>query len=123
MLSDAGQLAAMNRARIPDPEERRMQELARQCGLKLIRDRQSHIARTDRRYFLRPLWNARRAVQTRPDGSCELVKIYAGRTPVLGSLQDIEQLLVRWGESAPEHPRFMAGWPELTRRRPANSLA
>jgi hypothetical protein len=73
--------------------------------LKLICDRYS--ARTGRkRYFLRPVWDARQTVLTVPGGGCALAKLSAGRriADSLLSLDEIEILLDGWCEQRPSAP-------------------
>ena len=90
----------------PTARERQLREAAQQCGLKLVIDRYSAAATGCVRYFLRPIWDARRAIRVRPDGGYELVQISANgrrKAASLLSVEEVEQLLGRWtkGNSCP----------------------
>ena len=88
----------------PNLRERRAQAAARRVGLKLILDCYD-LPQTEKgreRYYLRPIWDARRVVRVLPDGGYELAYI-AGRRryvarPLL--LDEVELLLSRWSELA-----------------------
>ena len=82
------------------PEEHRLQTVAQRFGLKIVLDRYSASATGRKEYFLRPIWDARRAVRVLPSGSYELVYITEGRRRAasLLPLDDLEQLLIRWSE-------------------------
>ena len=89
---------------LPDLRERQVQAAARRVGLKLIVDCYD-LPQTEKgreRYYLRPIWDARRVVRVLPDGGYELAYI-AGRRryvarPLL--LDEVELLLSRWSELA-----------------------
>ena len=94
--------------------EHRLQSTARRCGLKLVLDRYSVKATGRDRYFLRPIWDARRAVRALPGGGCELVRISDGRRGAasLMPLDDVEKVLSRWSEpmaNAPARLPWRAG--------------
>jgi hypothetical protein len=95
--------------------ERQVQAAARRIGLKLIRlkaivDRY-HADETGRkRYYLRPIWDARHVVRVLPSGGYELATSTRGRRGVATALalDDMELLLSRWiGERAggDRHPQ------------------
>jgi hypothetical protein len=63
----------------PTVQEERLQVAARHCGLKLVLDRYKTAATGTKRYFLRPIWDARRALLVLPDGGRMLVRIAEGR--------------------------------------------
>ena len=88
------------------PKEHRLQTVAHRFGLKIVLDRYSASATGRKEYFLRPIWDARRAVRILPSGSYELVYIHVGRRRVasLLPLDDLEQLLTRWSEPKPCAP-------------------
>ena len=88
------------------PEEHRLQTIAQRFGLKIVLDRYSAAATGQKEYFLRPIWDARRAVRVLPSGSYELVYIAEGRRRAasLLPLDDLEQLLIRWSELNPCAP-------------------
>jgi hypothetical protein len=99
----------------PEMNERQLQAAAHRCGLKIVLDRYSAAATGCRRYFLRPIWDARQAVRALPDGGYELVKILAnGRRMKSNSSSAVG--------SNPSHalPRACPGrpawWPTLGRR-------
>jgi hypothetical protein len=83
--------------------ERQAQAAARRIGLKLIRlksivDRY-HADETGRkRYYLRPIWDARHVVRVLPGGRFELATSTRGRRDVATALalDDMELLLSRW---------------------------
>jgi hypothetical protein len=83
--------------------ERQVQAAARRIGLKLIRlksivDRY-HADETGRkRYYLRPIWDARHVVRVLPSGGYELATSTRGRRDVATALalDDMELLLSRW---------------------------
>ena len=85
--------------------EHRLQSAARRRGLKLVLDRYSACATGRDRYFLRPIWDARRAVRALP-GGCKLVKISEGRRVAasLLPLEEVERLLGQWSEPKPFAP-------------------
>jgi hypothetical protein len=99
----------------PATKERELQAAARRCGLKLVLDRYSAAATGYDRYFLRPIWDARRAVRVLPDGGSELVMIWADgrrRSASLLPLDEVETLLSRWSEPkscAPARLPWQAG--------------
>jgi hypothetical protein len=83
-------------------QECQVQAAARRIGLKLIVDRYDVPQLGRERYYLRPIWDARRVVRVLSHGGYELVEI-AGRRryvarPLL--LDDVELLLSRWREPA-----------------------
>jgi hypothetical protein len=92
--------------------ERRLQAAARRLGLKLVLDRYSACATGSNRYFLRPIWDARRAVRALPGGGCELVMITVGRRTAASLLliDEVEDLLTHWSVTRSRAPaRFL--WP------------
>jgi hypothetical protein len=72
----------------------------------MVLDRYSAYATGRNRYFLRPIWDARRAVRALPGGGCALVRITDGRrnAATLMPLDDVELLLSRWSEPKPYAP-------------------
>jgi hypothetical protein len=66
----------------------------------MVLDRYSAYATGRKRYFLRPIWDARRAVRVLPGGACELVWITVGRRMAASLLliDEVEDLISRWGE-------------------------
>jgi len=83
----------------PATKECELQAAARRCGLKLVWDRYSSKATGPNQYFLRPIWDASRAVRVLPDGGSELVMISAHgrrRSASLLPLDEVETLLSRW---------------------------
>jgi hypothetical protein len=74
-------------ANATQPPERQVQAAARRIGLKLIRlkaivDRY-HADETGRkRYYLRPIWDARHVVRVLPSGGYELATSTRGRRDV-----------------------------------------
>jgi len=86
--------------------EDRLQTTARRCGLKLVLDRYGACATGRDRYFLRPIWDARRAVRALPGGGCELVRITDGRRKAASLLliSDVENVLARWSDTRPCAP-------------------
>jgi hypothetical protein len=84
----------------PGHREQCLQLEARRFGLKIVLDRYSAAATGQRRYFLRPIWDARRAVKVLPGGRYELVMVTLSRRRLasLLPLDDIERLLRRWSE-------------------------
>ena len=88
------------------PKEHRLQTIAQRFGLKIVLDRYSASATGRKEYFLRPIWDARRAVRVLPSGSYELVYIADGRRRAASLLpfDDLEQLLIRWNEPKPCAP-------------------
>jgi hypothetical protein len=102
--------------------EELVQAAARRCGLKLVWDRYSSKATGRNQYFLRPIWDASRAVRVLLDGSFTLVVITVGRRNAasLLSLGDVERLLSRWNEPKPFAPArlpWQAGVVGQTTRR------
>ena len=98
----------------PETKERHLQAAAHRFGLKIVLDRYSAAATGRRRYFLRPIWDARQAVRALPGGGCELVWITEGRRKAasLLLLHEVEQLLSRWVEPkscAPARLPWQAG--------------
>ena len=87
-------------------QEHRLQAAARRLGLKMVLDRYRARATGQDRYFLRPIWDARRAVRALPGGGCELVTISSGRRKAasLMPLDEVEQLLIHWSEPRPLAP-------------------
>ena len=87
-------------------QEHRLQAAARRLGLKVVLDRYSACATGRKRYFLRPIWDARRAVRALPAGGCELVMITVGRRTAasLLLLDEVEDLLTRWSDTRPCAP-------------------
>jgi hypothetical protein len=80
-------------------QERQVQAAARRVGLKLIVDR-FEVPQGRDRYYLRPIWDARRVVRVLPHGGYELVYI-AGRRRYVARplpLDEVELLLSRWSE-------------------------
>jgi hypothetical protein len=80
-------------------QEHRLQAAAQRIGLKIVLDRYSFAATKERRFFVRPLWHARRAVRVLPDGGYDLVMIWAnGRRHAasLLAIDEVDQLLKRW---------------------------
>jgi hypothetical protein len=83
--------------------ERQVQAAARRAGLKLIRlksivDRY-HADETGRkRYYLRPICDARHVVRVLPSGGYELANSTRGRRDVATALalEDLELLLSQW---------------------------
>jgi hypothetical protein len=86
--------------------EHRLQAAARRLGLKMVLDRYSAYATGRSRYFLRPIWDARRAVRILPAGGCELVMIAVGRRAAASLLliDEVEDLVSRWSEPKPVSP-------------------
>jgi hypothetical protein len=84
-----------------ETQERRLQGAARRLGLKMVLDRYSACATGHRRYFVRPIWDARRAIRALPGGGCELVMITAGRRTAASLLLigEVEDLLTRWSDT------------------------
>jgi hypothetical protein len=84
--------------------ERQVQAAARRIGLKLIGLKPIVDAdQADRkRYYLRPIWDARHVVRVLPNGGYEMAMSTRGRkhvtTPL--SLDDIELLIGGWSEPA-----------------------
>jgi len=108
-LANAEQLVPRKRwcLMTPQQNERRLQADAQRVGLKLVRDRYSFAATGQRRFFIRPVWDARRAVRILPDGGWELVPILAhGRRRGASQLliEEAEQLLRRWSGPLPCAP-------------------
>jgi hypothetical protein len=98
-----------------DLRERQVQIAARAIGLKLIVDRFEGPHTGRERYYLRPIWDARRVVRVLPDGGYELATVAGRRRYVVRPLplEDIELLLVRWKSS----PRIAASIGRRARRR------
>ena len=84
------------------PREQRLQLAAASRGLKLICDRYSPRYAA-KRYFLRPIWDARKTLRPTPGGGCALVK---GRRVSISlmSLDEVESLLDGWIEPKPNAP-------------------
>jgi hypothetical protein len=79
--------------------EDRLKLAAQRLGLRIIADRYSPPDAP--KYLLRPYWNARRAVQVRPDGSYGVTQIWRdGRRQTASrfSLEEIEALLADWDQ-------------------------
>jgi hypothetical protein len=91
---------------LPEVRERQLQVIARRCGLKIVLDRYSTVATGQRSYFLRPIWDARRAVRLLPGGEHELVTITVGRRQAasLLTLDGVEHVLKSWNEPEPFAP-------------------
>jgi len=87
-------------------QEHRLKAAASRCGLKLLLDRFGANGIVRNRYFLRPIWDARRAVRALPGGGWELVRNSAGRRNAasLMTLDDVELLLALWSEPKPFGP-------------------
>ena len=81
--------------------ERQVQMAARAMGLKVIVDRYESPQMGGERYYLRPLWDARRVLRVLPDGDYELATVAGRRRYVVSPLplKDIELLLNRWKSS------------------------
>ena len=81
--------------------ERQVQMAARAMGLKVIVDRYESPQMGGERYYLRPLWDARRVLRVLPDGDYELATVAGRRRYVVSPLplEDIELLLNRWKSS------------------------
>jgi hypothetical protein len=84
-------------------QEHRLQAAARRLGLKMVMDRYSVCATGRNRYFLRPIWDARRAVRALPGGGRKLVRITEGRRDAASLLliEEVEDLLTRWSDTRP----------------------
>ena len=88
------------------PRERQVQAAARRIGLKLIGLKPIvdgyDADQADRRYYLRPIWDARHVVRVLPSGGYEMAMSTRGRrhvaTPL--SLDDIELLIGGWSAPA-----------------------
>jgi len=85
--------------------ERQVQAAAHRIGLKLIGlkpivDRSNADQTGRKRYYLRPIWDARHVVRMLPSGGYEMAKSTRGRrhvaTPL--SLDDIEHLIGGWSD-------------------------
>jgi len=77
--------------------EDRLKLAAQRLGLRIIADRYSPPDAP--KYLLRPYWNARRAVQVRPDGSYGVTWRDGRRqTASRFSLEEIEALLADWDQ-------------------------
>lgn len=108
LLIDARQLASVMAKRMREQtHEQRLQAAARLLGLKLVLDRYRAASTGRDRYFLRPIWDARRAVQVRPAGGYKLVRITEkGRRTAasLLPLDEIESILANWDEPRTNPP-------------------
>jgi hypothetical protein len=85
----------------PGQKERRLQADAQRFGLKMVLDRYSAAATGRKCYFLRPIWDAGRAVRVLPGGAYELVKTWSNgrrRSASLLTIDEVARLLSRWNE-------------------------
>jgi hypothetical protein len=75
--------------------ESQLQATARRCGLKIVLHRYSAAAPGQKRYFLRPIWDAKRAVRLLSGGEHELVALTVGRRRAasLLTLDGVEHVL------------------------------
>jgi hypothetical protein len=73
--------------------ERQVHAAARRIGLKLIVDRYKADQTGRERYYLRPIWDARRVVRERPSGGYELSRRGRRRVAISLSFDDIELLI------------------------------
>jgi hypothetical protein len=97
--------------------EQRVLVAAQRLGLRLAMDRYAWAATGQTKYYLRPYWDARRAVRVRSDGSFELAAFWANgrrRTATQFSLEEIETFLARWSRSSACAPARLP-WQAVTK--------